>query len=326
MSKPFRILTAQGVGDSVWAAFKMEAIAKAHGCDKVEILVGGWDRSDIECRALPLLRRFPWVSDVRFLEMPRTGRGPVLKPGAPTDELGRYRYIDDGKPSFQLMDDVDFVAIPNGVLEYGTRLEDWLPEYPINWSLFNGFILPELYEPYLSNIPQTDYVVFFMGALGCNHPEGVAGHNHGALWTGEQWAQLGDRLIQEMNTEIVVVGAGYDEGYYEKFVRQHIRQSGKWHYRLAEFALMETLSICAMARAVVSYQSGIGIMSHYVNVPKVVMWWRPDGNSIVKGHNVCFDERMASAWTYPNAIEEWKYMPCIYGRESVDDIVDFVTD
>lgn len=363
MSEPYKILTCQGIGDSIWAAFYMQSIAKAHGRDSVEILVGGWDRTEIECRALPLLRRFPWVSGVKFFEMPQGALGPCLKPGTATDDLGRYRYLDSGKPYFQLRDDIDFVCIPNTHLEYGKRLEDWLPEYDVNWDLFKDFnfpeqgtaefpayIVPEIdfskyadfdmrpgrFLPYppptpltwkLSNslIAEKNYIVFFLGALGCNHPQGAAGHNHGALWTGEQWAELGDRLIKEMDTEIVIVGAGYDLGYYEQFVRPHIRQAGKWHYRLAEFALMETLAICSQARAVVGYQSGIPIMSHYLKVPKVATWWRPDGNSIVKGANVCFDEGMASSWCYPGAVERKEYLPCIYGRESVDDIVAFVT-
>jgi hypothetical protein len=330
VSKPFRILTAQGVGDAVWTMFKARDIARKHGCDTVEMLIGGWERSELECRCLPLLRRFPWVSSARFFEMPKTGKGPMLLPVAPTDEKGRYRYIPDGEPPWMLRGEVDFVAVPNRALEEGTRLEDWLPEYECDWDMFRDFTVmepikwecfPEQGRPYIpQQLERKPYVVFFMGADGANHPDGHSGHNRGALWTPEEWAALGDAIVSQFDLDIVVVGAGYDRTYYERRVEPLVKKPARWHSAIAEFTLCESLAICAEAKAVISYQSGIGIMSHYLGTPTAI-WWRPEGDSISTGALVTFDERMASAWAYPDWQERGNFLPMIYGRETGEDIL-----
>jgi len=247
-------------------------------------------------------------------------KGPLLLPGDPTDEKGRYRYIPDGKPPFYLRDEVDFVAIPNRDLENGVRLEDWLPEYKIDWSrILHDFVIGKDLRPLLDS----PYVVFFMGAECNNLESSKAGHNRGALWTVDDWAKLGCLLIREYGIQIVVVGAGYDASYYEKHVEPLIDTDclDNWTNCISEFSILETLEICSQAKAVVSYQSGIGIMSHYLNVPTAI-WWRPEGDSIVEGGNLTFDERMASAWMYPGSAQ--KALPMIYGRHGVDDIIQWM--
>jgi len=344
--------------------FKAQDIVRKHGHDSVEILIGGWQRNELECRALPLLRRFDFVRSARYLQIPPvTGsKGPLLLPGDPTDEKGRYRYIPDGKPPFYLRDEVDFVAIPNRDLENGVRLEDWLPEYEIDWGICKNILpsspfikAPTLavseYEidswkrvqvkpgamiPYTTftdmspawavksspKITDSPYVVFFMGAECNNLETSRAGHNRGALWNNYKWVLLGDQLIDHYGVKIVVVGAGYDASYYEKHVQPKVsgHNTDSWINAIAEFSILETLEICSQAKAVVSYQSGIGIMSHYLNVPTAI-WWRPEGDSIVEGGNLTFDERMASAWMYPG---DTKSLPMIYGKHGVDSIIQWM--
>lgn len=315
--------------------FKARDIARKHGHDTVEVLIGGWQRNELECRALPLLRRFDFVESARYYQIPRVNgsQGPLLMPGSPVDERGRYRYIPDGKPPFYLDGDVDFVAIPNRALENGVRLEDWLPEYEIDWDVVqNAFIYQDSVrvceESFSSDnrshfygMPVTGdpYVIFFMGAEPANSVKSLAGHNRGALWTPEQWAELGDSLIEQHGVKIVVVGAGYDATYYEYHVEPNVEHPASWINTIAEFSIMETLEICSQAKAVVSYQSGIGIMSHYLNVPTAI-WWRAEGDSIVKNGMLTFDERMASSWMYP---DHKNALPMIYGRETVQDILNW---
>lgn len=323
MDRPFRILTCQGIGDSVWTMLKAQSIARAHGHDTVEVLIGGWDRTDVECRALPLLRRFTFVSGARFYEMPKTctGGGPMLVRGQPTDRKGRYRYLPDGAPPFWLEGDVDFVAVPNRALENGTRLEDWLPEYDTDWKAVSRAV--PWNRPVDDRLPHlTRYVVFYMGAEGANS-WGNGGHNRGGLWKPEEWAALGDRIVDDLRCNIVVVGAGYDASYYRTCVQHLVKQPEKWVNFIGEWPLMETLSMLRDARAVVSYQSGIGIVAHYLNIP-TAMWWRPEGDSIVEGANVTFSEDMAHCWCRPDWRETNKHLPCIYGRESVEDILNWL--
>ena len=76
----------------------------------------------------------------------------------------------------------------------------------------------------------------------------------------------------------------------------------------------------AFEALVVSYQSGIGICAHYLGAP-TAMWWRPKGDSAAAHAHISFEEAMAHCWTNP--AYRGRYLPLIYGRCSVEDIVTF---
>jgi len=132
-----------------------------------------------------------------------------------------------------------------------------------------------------------------------------------------EWAELGRRL-QGRGLKIVCVGAHYDRPYWERAL--HWKVVGwNWHDFIGRWEIGQTLAVLKRAQLVVSYQSGIGIVSSYLGVP-TAMWWRPKGNSITPGAYVSFEESMATAWVRPDMLEQNKYLPLIYGRESVDQI------
>lgn len=315
----YSILVGQGIGDALWSTFSCQDIARKHGNSKINLRVACWHTSKLETRAIDFLERFSFIDSVQMYKMPSVSNGPILKFGPSTDENGIYRYIASGPTT--AYKGIDFVAIPNGHLERGLRLETWLPEYETNWNLMDSFQFEKSETQYADKFLRSlgRYVVFF---LGCKNSNTVAGHNRHALWSPEEWVELGRKIHDKYGVKIVTVGAPYDASYFEEKIKPRIHSENYWHNCIGEWGIAQTYAVIRNARFVISYQSGIGIVSHYLNKPTAI-FWRPKGNSISPNEYVSFEEDMAHAWAYPDWKERGNFMPCIYEKHGVDEIMDF---
>jgi hypothetical protein len=291
-----------GIGDSIWALLKIQSIAAGQ---KVDLIVSGDHRQEIDRRAVPFLERFDFVESVKVADI------PILHDkDNPADTQGRYNYVSDG-----LHDGFHFL-IPNRTLEAGRRLETWLPEYKIDWDVMDHFDYGDRTkrEDELSAAP---FAVFYLGPESGHCDEG---HNWGWLWEPKHWAELAVGL-QAKGLKIVVTGASYDRSFWERYVRQGFEERGvkaiDW---IGETPIEETLGILLQAKCLISYQCGLGIVAHYLGVP-VAMWWRPEGKSAHPRHHISFSEQMATAWTNPAPEYQRRYLPLIYQRETPADIL-----
>ncbi len=124
---------------------------------------------------------------------------------------------------------------------------------------------------------------------------------------------------------VVVVGAEYDRSYWEQKVKPLVGSPPWLEERIGQTGIGETFALTKRSKFVIAFQSGIGIFSVYLGVP-TVMWWRPYGDTVRPGHYVTYREEMASAWAPKEAVELGRYLPCIYGRETVDDIWQHIKD
>ncbi len=308
-----KILIPQGIGDCVWALHKVQDVAKKKGDGRIEIFIACADPSNhIESRALEFVRRFKFVEKAEMKWIPTHDRvGATLLPGNPADENGYYRYISDGEG---VVDGIDYTLMPNAALERGIRLEDWLPEFEINWNIMDDFQFTTEEEA-RGKLHKRDgeYVAFFPGSESSN----TWGHNRGGIWQPSDWIELGRRIQETLGVRILVVGAEYDRDYYDKFLKNHVN----WDDHIGRWGIGDTYAILKNARFVISYQSGIGIVSNYLGVP-VAIFWRAKGDSINPHFYLSFEEGMASAWARPDMIESGKHLPLIYGRHDVNYIID----
>lgn len=311
-------LTGQGIGDSVWALFKIQDIAKKHNATSIELSVAVSHLDDaLQLRALEFLRRFKFLNRVdRYLVKPKKNcAGAVLQDGPAANKFGRYRYLPDGPPNPKLnMWDVHYILLPNMALEHGVRLENWLPEYDMRWDVFRDFEFTAQEQDVARGFADKHgaFAVFYMGSLVANT---VAGHNRGSMWRVNDWVRLGNNLHQRYGLKILVVGADYDRSYWEKLVRPALAGADEhWIERIGAWANpCQTFAVLKRASMVISYQSGIGIVSHYLGIPTAI-FWRPDGNSVSPHGLVSFSEDMAHAWAYPGWPKGGKFLPCIYGK------------
>lgn len=316
-------LVPPGIGDAAWALMVTQSIAEKSADRSIDIRIGSWGSSSMDARALEFMRRFAFVRSAEMYRMPASPgqSGPWVEPGPQADEQGINRYIPTGKAA--TYPGIDWVLVPNRHLEEGKRLETWLPGERVNWTFMDDFLFShrEIRDADAVAKNVGSFAVFFMASLAGNT---TAGHNRGPLWTPDEWVRLGAEL-HERGLAIVVVGAEWDRDYFDAMIRPRVAGLAWWHDRIGSWPIGMTYAVIRRSRMVAAYQSGIGIVAHYLGIPTVI-WWRrkrpghPE-DSISPSSYVAHDEKMASAWARPDAVESGDLLPAIYGRTTVEDII-----
>jgi hypothetical protein len=317
-----KFLLPTGIGDSVWAIHKVQAIRdKLDPGGSINVsLVGA--KSGIDSRALDFVRRFSFINSVDMKSYSIQAYGPLVHPD------GTYNYIEDGDYTF---DGEHYIAlVPNRTLEQGIRLEDWLPHHAINWNIFESFRIDIGERIYAAAIHEKlgDYAVFYPGPLAGNT---VEGHNRGPIWTPQEWVELGKRVHEEFGLHILYVGATYDRSYFDTMLKPLLTQESWpvkgttcwWTSIIGQTNLGQLWALTDRAKFVISYQAGVGIISTYLGTPTAI-FWRQNGNSISQYAYLSFDERMASAWVSPAVLKAGTHLPLYYGRDSVESILNEV--
>lgn len=313
-----KFLLPQGIGDSCWALTKIQSVRDtlAPG-EPIDVYLTCSDRTPLQDRALDFIRRFDFIHSAEMrlnyglLNMVSDDR-PPFTPG------GYWNYISDGMYDFK--GERYCVLIPNAPLERGIRLEQWLPQYSIDWNIFSHFRITPQERAYGDMVRSKigPYAVFYPGPIDGNTREG---HNRGMLWKPTEWVSLGERVHQDLGLSIVAVGAQYDYDYYRHMLAPRLNgASSHWIDLIGRTSLGELWSVTSNAKFVISYQAGVGIISTYLGTP-TAMWWRRRGDSISSAGFLSFEEEMSAAWVPPTTLESGKYLPMIYGRETVTDIM-----
>jgi len=313
-------LVPQGIGDSIWAMFKIRALADKLKAKTVDVKVACWNTNILEGRAEQFLNRFVeggLIDSVEMKKMPKIEgqHGCVLKPGDSSTKEGYYNYIDDGPlPLF----DIDYVMIPNAPLERGIRLEEWMPDVAVDWEIFPKHYFFSDDEQEVADQFCTEYgefIAFYLGPYGGNT---IAGHNRDALWRPGWWGRLGNTLIEKYGINIVLFGAEYDRDYWGTKVSMHSRKHQRmWINKIGEWSdVNQTFAILNRCKFMITYQCGLGIVAHYLG-KKVGIFWREYGNSINPNEHISFKEEMATAWAYP---EHPDLAPYIYGKDDIDSV------
>jgi hypothetical protein len=307
-------LLPQGIGDSVWALHKLRSAATLLGAESVDVHLNfTHPLNEVQSRALDFVKRFSFVDSAKMLAIP-------IHCGRSIDDDGHYVYIPDGWLEWG---GVNYYAMmPNGPLERGVRLEDWLPQFDVDWDTAQKFQFAKDELDYAENFKRGigEYCVFYLGPFRGNMFEG---HNRKSLWSPDDWAKLGVLIQEATGLKIVVVGADYDMEYWDYMMAPTLAKSKQrpWMNLIGELPIATTFAICKGAKFVISYQSGIGIFSSYLRVPTGI-FWRPKGDSISPECYLSFEEAMASAWTRPDMLAGSRHMPLIYGRHHPEYIVD----
>ena len=314
-----KFLLPQGIGDSVWALHKIQAIRdKLDPGGPIDIHLTCSRQDDLQSRAVDFLRRFDFVDSVEMqlnygIHREYDEKRPPFTPG------GYWDYLEDGMYDFK--GEKFCVLIPNAPLERGIRLENWLPQYSINWDIFSHFrVSPaELAYGRMVRSKLGPFAVFYPGPL---HGNTIEGHNRNMLWKPAEWIDLGEQLHDKYGLKTVVVGAEYDHDYYTHMLAPRINGSAShWIDLIGRTSIGELFATTSQSSLLISYQAGVGIISAYRHVP-TAMWWRPRGDSISTHGFLSFEEEMSTAWAPPDILEQGTYLPLIYGKHGIEYILE----
>ncbi len=306
---PIKYVTPNGIGDVAWVLTKIRAINRAeHGDQPIRVVLSGNAGNEVDLRSVPFLRRFPFIDSVEVLDVPC-----LVDRDNPSDAQGRYRYQPDG------MQGCHHFLSANGALERGLTLAEWLPEYPVDFSVFDEFDWTGTERGAEEAGKLGKFVAFYLGPMAGNVEEG---HNRGFLWEPKHWLELG-AWFRERGYRIAVIGAPYDRSYYERYVRPAVEESGQaWVDMIGMFPdIGDTYRFLQSSACLVSYQCGLVMMHHYFG-GRTVTWWRPDRDSIHPHRYICFDERMRYGWLNPQLADN--YYGAIYRRETVADLIEVI--
>jgi hypothetical protein len=302
-----------GIGDSVWALHKIEAINQKLGGPIDVALVGSTNQ--VDSRALDFIKRFTFVNSVCMKPY------SIHKEGRWIANDGCYDYLEDGM--YEFAGTKYCVLVPNRPLEHGIRLEDWLPHHKINWDIWKDFIITPAERQVGADLLQRigPYAVFYPGPLHGNTEDG---HNRNALWKPIDWVDLGRQINAEFGLQIVLVGAPYDLSYYQLLLKP-LLAGDFWHNWIGRTNLGALWSITGNSQFVISYQAGVGIVSAYRGT-NTAIWWRPFGSSISPKHFLSFNEEMRNCWNSPKMIENKSYFGMIYQRDGIQSIMSCIQD
>lgn len=296
-----RVAVPAGIGDSVWALMKIPHLLRVYGAEQAHVALCGPPPH----RALSFVERFDFVASAEY------SHWECVEANYTTPE-GTYNWAPSG---IGWHHEFDWMLQANRHLESGLRLESWLPEMETDWHIADRFRFTacEVREAIEFERQIGPYCIFYLGPESGNT---TCGHNRGPLWTPQDWGALA-RLFRERGLKIVVVGASYDQSYFEKYAGAHI---GECVNKIGASSIGQTFSAVQRARCVIAYQSGIGIFAVYLGVP-TACFWRPYGNSIDGRAFVSFKDEMASAWAPLDALRSGRYLPSIYTRCTPESIV-----
>lgn len=299
-----KVAITPGIGDSLWVLTKLQSILERSGEKYADLYVcndGGLKRSE------KFLLSFPFIKSVNYSKYSIVASPDVLPSGI-------FNYA---APGINWHNQYHWVLQANGHLEEGKRLEDWLPEYNINWNIMDQYNYGEENLDYADKFYclYGDYCVLYFGPESGNSI-GVSGHNRDQLWKPTEWVELVNSIIYELGINCIAVGASYDLSFYTN----HLTKIRCANY-IGQWEINRTLSVIKNAKFVLGYQSGIPITSCFMG-KKAGAFWRPHGNSICVDKYVSFSEDMAHCWVPPQYKDNW--LPLIYTKCSVESIVEWL--
>ncbi len=291
-----------GIGDSLWSLTKLPGLLRAEGVTETDVTVCGGPPD----RAQEFLARFDFVHNVY------TDREHLIPNG--TDSEGRHCYTPSGRKFHHVY---DWQVQCNHDLERGVRLERILPEFGTAWDIARHFQYDEndwRAANQMAEEAQKPYVVFVGGPEEGNTTQG---HNRGGMWRAIDWVKL-EQGFYDRGYAVVITGAMYDRSYVER----HLRGAGfRGLERVGVWPIHSTFAVIKKAKAIISYQCGLGIFAVFMGVP-TCMWWAPKGHSQCSDRYVCFEEAMAHCWAPPESLSSGLYLPQIYTRSTPEGILD----
>lgn len=297
-----QIAVPPGIGDAAWCAMHIESLLSQSGCKSCDIHVC----YGIPQRSFDYWSRFPFVSSVQ-----PTGYKCVRTPPC-SDGIADYDRSGQG-----FHDCFDWLLVPNAEMERGQRIETCLPGVDINWAVHD---LWKFHDSELERAAQLErehgpYVVFYGSNLRANT---TCGMNRNGLWSPGEWVDLA-AFFRSRGLRIVMVGADYDRSYFTELLIP--AGLGDVVDLIGSCSIGDTLAICRRSRAVISYQSGIGIVGLYMGC-NVAMWWRPYGDSFTDTQFETSRHEMNVAWCPPGSVESGQYLPLVYTQCTPKTITD----
>lgn len=258
-----RIYCPDGIGDLHWVFLKLGAIVKACGAKKVHLFL-----RDLEPirpkRADEFIKMNPLITDLTYTK--QTMQVPI------------YGYVQGIEP-------YDYVLDPTPILAHGRRIEDWIPDLPVDYE----------YPLDLPAYKNLDCAAIYYG-------DHLAEANWANGWGDEQWATV--TKVLRKKAPVVLLGLECDRGKTNSVLRNRtldvIDMVGKTSF-------IEAYRLAMGAKVLVGSVSGLTIVPASRGGRVVALW--PGKDSRLR-----LPEEMRASWIKDTTF----YRPMGYSTDVVE--------
>lgn len=275
-----------GIGDMHWVLEKLESFKEKNNIDELKIII---DRSPTLNYSRDFLRLIPFIDDVDDGQKHLPFRFSVAG--------------GDGIPLQRNVNGVDYLIELNSRLEQGVRIENVLPEYDIN------------YNYPIDNPPEAQGFAHFMkrgmgGKLYLFYASSAGGNNNWCkgTWEPKDWIKLANLIYKESKLRTVLIGAQWDSGYAAAV--KNIDYNDRIQNFVGKTSISEALALLREANFLVSFLSGLAVLSTRFKIPCVSFW-----PTLKQAPHWINPEKFKTSWLPPGA-EQDGYMPVDYGDEN----------
>ncbi len=285
MSAPLKIAFALGIGDVAWSLMKIRALAAMENrpvhayvnCSPNHVTVGFLD-------LIPFVER------------------AIQSPEAPYD-INREMPPHPRDPRWSTLEGcrnwngMDYIAVSNGHLERGERIETFWPELETEHDF--PLLIPEDARQYVRDADAEDRVLLY--------PSGVGPNNgfHRGTWEVGYWVNIICQLNAHGVRPLLVGANTKDDLEYAKWIERDARRVGaRWDSLVGKTTIPQYLAAIEAARAWVGLNSGGGIVSAIRGTPTVMMW--SDSACSVPGVGTVLHTNMRTSWLSPKQLTTYR--------------------
>lgn len=278
-----------GIGDMHWVLTKLESFKHKNCIDELHVVI---DRNPSLSYSREFLQLVPFIDSVddnqRHLPFKFSIAG------------------GDGTPLQKNINGVDYLIELNSRLEQGTRIEDVLPEYDVDFDYPIDY--PDEAKSFTKLIKEG-----MGGKLYLFYTSSIAGNRNWCkgTWEPRDWVRLAEIIHDETGNRILLMGAQWDAGY------SHIIKTIDRRDVIQNFAgktnIAEALGLLRESNFLVGFLSGLVILATRFRIP-CVSFWPTLKQAPHWGQHQCFPEKFQKSWIPPHA-EEDGYMPVFYGHK-----------
>lgn len=313
--KSITIKTLNGIGDLCWCAVKLANLKKVYEIPKLTIKMHmAGDHRDT--RSHDFIKNFDFVDFVIFSKF------DIHK--NPVNYKNRINYVDNGYDEYKK----EYTFIINPYIEWKGRLENIFPDVPPCYDFFNKCYISNKSDlnfaknlqriGFINNQKRVGSICFHLGCTSNNTHNGM---NRFEKWKIEDWAELTKKIRLITDLPIYIIGAKYDDDYASRLIDQTKNQNLNILNLCGKTTTTQTIEILKNTSLVVSFASGIGISSTYLETP-TIMFWMPEGESISPYHFLHFSNSFATNWVPPYLINK-TYFPAYYFKDDVDSVFSY---
>lgn len=290
MREPLHVALPLGIGDCWWSCQKLRALSELHQAP----IIAHVSKSPNH-QSVGFLQTIPWILEA--VEDPRAPYA-IDRQLEPSHRDPRWSTLE-GCANWE---GFDYIAVANGHLERGERIESWWPELSTDYICTLNIAVEDI--EYGRTLAPPGSILLYLSGTGPN-----SGF-HGGTWTVDNWVGV----IAGLNAagiRPVLVGAPTpdDTNYRDWVVRKARRYKLEFGDAVGQTTQPQVLSMIREAGAIAGLNSGLLIVGSAMGTPTVMCWANARYQKVLPVNPaVLLPEAMATSWLAPEQLEHYRVL------------------